>query len=255
MSALRLLPAFARLLAGFCFFAAAPVAALAGEFTVNPIRLELGAQTRSGVIAVRNEGKDKLVVQMQAVDWTQDAQGADQYTPTQDLVFFPKIATIAPDEEAVIRIGTRQGAPATEKTYRLFIEELPGGDAPAGKGPRVTVLIRFGAPIFVKPAKPEDGLEVESVQLVRGEFAAVVRNIGNQHQMVQGLQLSGTDARGQEVFALTLADRYLLAGTRKRYATTLTPEQCGRLAQLTLDVKTDKLERQAKLPVTRSMCP
>ena len=47
------------------------LAAWSGEFVVDPIRLELSPSARSGVISVRNEGKDKLLFQMQAREWSQ----------------------------------------------------------------------------------------------------------------------------------------------------------------------------------------
>ena len=40
--------------------------AFAGEFSVNPIRLELGANVRSSVIGIKNEGRQKLSFQLQA---------------------------------------------------------------------------------------------------------------------------------------------------------------------------------------------
>jgi fimbrial chaperone protein len=229
--------------------------ASAGEFVVNPIRLELGSSTRSGVITVRNESKDKLSFQMQAMEWTQDAQGQDVYVETQELIFFPKLMTVAAGEESVIRIGARMPVTPREKTYRLFIEELPGAAAAATIGPQLTVLIRFGAPIFVKPVKAEDRLDLESVEMAGGELSLTARNTGNQHQLVEGIHLKGTDSGGREVYALTLADRYLLAGTRKRYTTTVPRDQCARITQLSIEFKTDKATQGSKLAVGRGMCP
>ncbi len=128
-------------------------AALAGEFTVNPTRLDLGAAARSGVVTVRNDGKSPLSFQLQAMDWAQDATGKDQYTETRDLIFFPRILTIEPGQEGVVRVGTKTPVVPTEKTYRLFIEELPGTNKdPEKPGVQIAFLIRFGAPIFIAPS-------------------------------------------------------------------------------------------------------
>ena len=52
-----------------------------------------------------NEGDEKIEVQMGASEWTQDAEGKDRYTETNDLVFFPKIMTIESKEERILRAG------------------------------------------------------------------------------------------------------------------------------------------------------
>ncbi len=129
--------------------------ALAGEWRVSPIRLELDRKVKSGVLSVINEGGEKLLVQIRAFEWTQDEEGKDQYAETADLVFFPKIMTLEKGEERMIRTGIRVPAAGREKTYRLFIEEIPE-PRKGGEGTNVTVAIRFGVPIFVKPIKDEN---------------------------------------------------------------------------------------------------
>ncbi|MFC5496176.1 molecular chaperone [Caenimonas terrae] len=238
-----------------CMMLAASTAGRAGDFLVDPIRLEMSPTSRSGVITVRNEGKEKLSFQMQAMEWTQDAEGRDTYTQTQDLVFFPRLMSVEAGDEGVIRVGARYPSPAREKTYRLFIEELPGAAKPADrKGAQMNVLIRFGAPIFVKPLRTEDRLEIEAVSLARGELSLSAHNLGNQHQVVEGIRLTGFDGQGKEIYAITLADRYLLAGSTKRYSTSVPHEQCVKLARLEIEFKTDKLTRNGKLEVGRAMC-
>lgn len=240
----------------WCFALFTTGAALAGEFSVNPIRLELGASVRSGAIAIKNEDKQKLSFQIDAREWTQDASGKDQYADTNGLIFFPKIMSVEPGEEGLIRVGARAAAVPTEKTYRLFIEELPGATKKLeGSGAQINVLIRFGAPVFVAPLKPQDSLDIESFNLAKGNVTLSVKNTGNRHQVVQGIELKGTDAAGNPVYTLTLADRYLLTGTAKAYTTAIPADQCAKITRLSLEFKTDKLNVARKLDVTRAMCP
>lgn len=240
---------------GFAFaFAGGPV--WAGDFSVNPIRLELGAAAKSGVIGVKNESLEPLSFQLQAMAWTQDEAGKDQYAETQNLVFFPKIMTVAPGEEGLIRIGSKNAIVPTEKTYRLFIEEMPGAaKKPAESGAQINVLIRFGAPVFITPLKPEDKLDIERLDISQGLLTLAVKNTGNRHQMVQGIALKGSDAHGNAVYSLTLADRYLLTGTAKSYSTSIDAGQCAKIASLSVEFKTDRLTVTRKLDVTRAMCP
>lgn len=246
-----------RIFATLCCAALAlvPVLARAGEFSVNPIRVELGVSAKSGVIVVKNEDRQKLNFQLQAMEWTQDADGKDVYTETQDLVFFPKILSVDPDQEGLIRVGAKVVTLPQEKTYRLFIEELPNAvKLPNGSAAQINVLIRFGAPVFLAPIKPQDGLDIERFTVSKGTMTITARNSGNRHHLVHSIHLTGKDSTGQDVYALTLGDRYLLAGTVKSYTTLLTSLQCAKLGSLEFEFKTDKLAISRKLNVTRDMC-
>jgi fimbrial chaperone protein len=144
--------------------------AVAGEFSVNPIRLELGAAARSGAIAVRNEGQQPLSFQLQAMEWTQDAKGKDQYLETRDLIFFPKILTVEPGQERVVRVGARTPVVPSEKNLPSSSKNFGQRQGPATKGTQINFLIRFGAPVFITLLKPEDGLEIEDVALAHGDL-------------------------------------------------------------------------------------
>ena len=230
--------------------------AVSGEFTVNPIRMELGASARSGALTVRNDGKDKLLFQVEAMEWTQDSSGQDQYTQSRDLIFFPKLMALEGGKDGVVRVGTKSSALSTEKTYRLFIEELPAsGKGAESKGVQLNVLVRFGAPIFVGPLKAQDSLEIEGPSLAKGLLSFSIRNTGNRHQVMQSIQVKGLDGQSNDVYALTLADRYLLAGTVKAYSASIPAERCSKMASLRVEIKTDKTAENRKLDVSRDMCP
>jgi fimbrial chaperone protein len=236
------------------FLTCAPV--FAGEFTVNPVRLDLGPTARSAAVTVINEGTEKLNFQLQAMDWVQDAAGKDQYSETRDLIFFPKIMSVEPGQEAVVRVGLKTEATAGERTFRLFIEELPGlVKKPEGNGAQVNFLIRFGLPIFAAPIQPKDGLALEGLELKNGVVLIAARNTGNRHQVFQSLRLEGKDSAGKRVYGLDIADRYLLASTLKSYTTVLSSEQCREIAVLNVEIQTDKLTETRKLDVNRAMCP
>ena len=228
----------------------------AGEFTVNPIRVELGASVKSGVITIRNEGNEKLTFQLQSMAWTQDDTGQDRYEETRELIFLPKILSVEPGEEGLIRVGARNTTLQTEKTFRLFIEEMPAvaKAQEGGTAAVVNVLIRFGAPIFVAPLKPQDSLVINSVSMAKGVLTVSATNTGNRHQTVQGIDLKGTDAKGIAVYGLTLSDRYLLAGTSKSFSATIAADQCDRIAALAVEVKTDKAGVSQNLAITPAMC-
>ena len=178
----------------FCLFLT-PSVAFAGEFRVTPIRLDFDRGTKSGVITIVNEGGDKLNVQMKAFEWAQNADGKDRYTETNDIIFFPRIMALEKKEEKILRAGIKIPATAREKTYRFFIEEIP--EPKKGEGVNVSIAIRFGVPIFVKPLKEEVKGEIEKVELSKGVLNALVRNRGNAHFVINSIDIKGKNAKGE----------------------------------------------------------
>ena len=131
-----------------------PAAALAGLFSISPIRLDLDRQNRTESISVSNdETARKLDMQAKLMEWSQDAKGNDVYVESNDLVYFPRIFAIEKQDQRVIRVGIKVPATTVEKSYRLFVEELPPAPDPAKKGAQVLFVLRFGVPVFVRPDK------------------------------------------------------------------------------------------------------
>lgn len=229
--------------------------ASAGEFSVKPVRIDLGATVRSGAVEIRNEGQFPLGFQIQAMEWTQDAEGQDRYAETADLIFYPKVLTVEPGRERVVRVGARAPVTARERTYRLFIEELPtNARQTEGAQAQIGFLIRFGAPVFVAPLKVEDALTVEDLSWGPRQLSVAVRNAGNRHQVVTGIHLRGRDANGRQVFAKTLADRYLLAGTAKSYTASISAEECRATSAIEVEISTDKASAKRQARATSEGC-
>lgn len=234
---------------------AVPGASDAGQFAIHPMRLELGGSIRSGALAVRNDDKVPLSFQVRAMKWTQDEAGQDHYEAADDLIHFPRLMTLQPGQEGVVRVGLRQSQVTVEKAYRVFIEELPGAaPAPSG-GPQVRVLVRFGAPVFVKPANPSSRLELEALEQADGWVRWTLRNTGNRHERFQGIDLAGLDAQGNKLYTGRFEDRYLLAGQARHFSSPAPPELCPRLVQWALEIKTDGARLERRLDRGTPSCP
>lgn len=234
-----------------CLFLS-PAITFSGEFRVTPIRLDLGREAKSGIITVINEGSEKLHVQMKAFEWMQDAEGKDQYTETADIIFFPKMMILEKNEQRIIRAGIKIPAVAREKTYRLFIEEIPEPKKAEGTG--VAIAIRFGVPIFVKPLKEETKGEIEKIELSKGIFNTIVKNKGNLHFIINSINLKGKNITGMEIFSKELSGWYLLSDASKLYTTQIPPEICKDITKLDIQVKTDRFILDGKLNVDKAMC-
>ncbi len=235
----------------FCFFVV-PSIAFSGEFRVTPIRLDFDRGTKTGVVTIVNEGGEKLNVQMKAFEWSQNADGKDQYTETNDIIFFPRIMALEKNEEKILRAGIKIPATTKEKTYRLFIEEIP--QPKRAEGVNIAIAIRFGIPIFVKPLKEEVRGEIEKVELSKSVLKALLRNRGNTHFIINSIDIKGKNAKGENLFSQEIGGWYLLGGISRLYTMTIPQEVCSELSRLDIEVKTDRLNLNGKLDVDQAMC-
>jgi len=230
-----------------------PTNAHAGQFTVSPIRLNFDQKNRSGVVHVLNEEKEVLQVQMKAYVWTQDAEGKDQYAETDDLLFFPKLATINPNQERIIRVGIKQPSKNKEETYRLFVEEIPRKDK-VQEQTQIRVAIRLGVPIFVSPAHHQVLGHVAQMTLMDGKLHLAVQNQGNTHFIIESILIRGTNPSGEAHFSKELSGWYLLTGSKRAYATDIPREICLSTSVFDVEVKTSEFVLNEKLNVDQNLC-
>src|SRR6185312_9864851 len=133
---------------GLALLTAGVSTALAGSFTVNPVRLTLSATQAVAAVTVKNVGDEATVVQLETSSWTQH-DGQDVLTSSSEILATPPIITIPPGASRIIRVGLRRAPdPQRELTYRLFLREVPPPE-PLAQSLRVALLISM--PVFVVP--------------------------------------------------------------------------------------------------------
>lgn len=230
----------------------APLDARGGEWRVSPIRLELGQDAKSGVITVYNEADELLQVQMKAYEWTQDGEGKDRYAETGDLIFFPRIMVFGKKENRILRVGIKMPAAKKEKSYRLFIEEIPGPRKTDGVN--IAVAIRFGVPVFVKPPKEEIRGEIGKLAMTEGVLSIPVRNAGNAHFVIRSIVVAGENGKGEKVFSRDIGGWYLLEGALRVHATEVPKDVCGGLARITAIVSAETFSLAGELSPDNTMC-
>lgn len=248
-------PSFAAKACAICILCLALL--LAGpaysSWRVIPIRLDLDQRTRSGVITITNDSEKKITFSVQAREWTQDEEGRDVYSETSDILFFPKVLTLAPNSERIIRAGIKVPALDREKTYRLFIkqETSPRKDEDTA----VAIAIRFGLPIFSKPLKEEVDGEILKASFREGALDIDIRNRGNTHFRVNTLRVTGKDASGEAVLSKELNGGYLLAGSERTFTAAVPEDLCSRLAALDIEVISERIHLDRGFDVEKGMCP
>ena len=188
---------------------------------VGPLRVDLDRGSKSGIVNISNDDTLRLNFEIRLMRWTQDAAGADRYEPSDDLVYFPRAATLEPQEKRVVRVGSRGEPPAIERTYRLFIEEMPDPASLNQPGIGVAVKGRFAIPVFVAPAQGEARGELVDATVEKGELRVRLRNSGNRHFKIDTFTLRAADG-----FAKEGNGWYVLAGATRAFVLPLTAEEC-----------------------------
>lgn len=235
---------------------AAPAPAAAGEYSVSPLRIDLDRDARSGVVTLANSGATPIDFQISVLEWTQDAGGRDQYSPTADVVFFPKILTVGPGESRVVRVGMQTVPTAIERAFRLFIEPIPErSNEPLPPGANIAINLRFALPVFARPPKREAVAEIDAAAVRNGTLAFTLRNGGNVHlRLEEGVAVVGHDAQGAEIFNQRIETRYVLAGMSRPLSLALPRDLCARIASLDLTARGEQLVASQRLAVNRANC-
>jgi fimbrial chaperone protein len=214
-----------------------PAASMAGLFSISPIRLDLDRQNKTDSITISNdETERKIEMQAKLFEWTQDAKGNDAYVESNDLVFFPRIFSVDQQDQRVVRVGLKVPAAATEKSYRLFIEELPPPAEPGKKGAQVLFVLRFGVPIFVRPDKEQLAGTIEGLETAATAATVVIRNNGNQNFQIQSLRVKSGAGYEKEIVG-----GYVLAGATKHITAPIPADVCRKLGKVQIVMKTDRI--------------
>jgi fimbrial chaperone protein len=232
-----------------------PQPGLSSDFEITPVRLFLAPGEKAGLVKIKNNSASKFPVQLSIFEWTQDAEGKDVYNPTKELIIFPKIVTLDKGVERIIRVGTKVPVSAKEKTFRMYMEELPLPDpADSASNLKIRTVMKVGVPIFIAPARPEPKGALKDIKLEKGVLSALLENSGNVHFLILRARASGLDQAGAAVFQMDLGGRYILAGGSREFTLTIPEEGCKKSGSVLMEVVTDKLTFSQRIDVSPGMC-
>jgi fimbrial chaperone protein len=217
-------------------------AARAATFSVDPIIVTLDRTNSSASIAVTNQTAQKLRLQVTGFSWGQSRTGAIELAKSDQLIFFPQLLTLDPGETRRVRVGVTAPQGPMEKTYRVFMEELPSLQsvlAPKGRA-QVTLLLKVGIPVFLRPSLPPVvSAAVRNPSIEKGSLAFDVANTGNAHFSIQNVLLTGKNRAGGLAFSQSLTGWYVLAGGTRHYTVPITQARCLALQSLSVQVRTE----------------
>ncbi len=229
----------------------------ASAFNVKPTQVYLSTKAPSALFSVRNESAEALRFQLSVFVWDQTTKGEMRLAPTQDIVFFPALLTLGPGEERKIRVGSTVPGGTVEKSYRIFVEELPPAvkAKEAGKGgPQIKVLMRMGVPIFFQPANPAAAGQIEAKTLRSDKLAFEVKNTGNVHFQVRQARVRGLGPSKESLFERTVPGWYVLAGGSRVFEVQAPRNICAKTKSLAFVVETEQATLQSELDTRTGIC-
>jgi len=221
------------------------------NFSINPIRIFFDGGKKTDILTIKNESQKNIALQLDAFAWTQEGED-NVYAPTEDILFFPKLVEINPSEEKIIRIGTKVSRGGAEKTYRLFIEEMP--DNSRMETTAVKIIMKVGVPVFIAPLSDDASGFIDKVELNKGKLRIDVKNDGNIHFVIKSIKVAGKDGPGKEMYNSEKAGGYLHHGKSKEFAFEVPEDACRTIKALYVHIDTDRLEMGKEIEITGEMC-
>jgi fimbrial chaperone protein len=226
----------------------------AANFSVEPIRVTLDTQHRTERMTVKNESDQPLTVLLKSYRWTQTKEGKDSYDETEDLIIFPRALTLAAGEERFVRVGIATQSGKQEQAFRIYLEEQPVNGEQSPKGASTRVLMRVGIPVFARTVKPEPALKVHELIIAKGQLRNTLTNTGNSFITAEQITVNGLDNKGVELFSKNLGGAYLLAGSTRTFEVAIPKDQCNRVSQLSLTVRSEGKDQHNLLNMTSAAC-
>lgn len=194
--------------------------AQAASLQISPVSISLRASQAASGISLQNLGERPVYGQVRVFAWDQ-RNGEDVLTPTDELVASPPIIEVGAKASQTIRLVRKSGAGAaaaaasgaSERTYRLLIDEIPRDDEQASG---VAIRLQYSVPVFVAPSD-EAAAPNLAWSVLRKDNAWVLRvkNSGALHAQVGAASL--VDGAGKETEVSKGLLGYALAGREREW--------------------------------------
>lgn len=139
----------------------------ASSLRVAPILLDVSAPGATTTLNLRNEGDQKLYVQIRIFRWT-GTQSEPSLEPTSDVVVSPPAATLTPGTEYVVRVGRVAKQPIVgEESYRIRCGDNLTRDNVMKVVANMDFEINTYIPGIRIKTSPTDFYPIEQVQMMR----------------------------------------------------------------------------------------
>lgn len=228
--------------------------AQAGGLEVEPVVVYLSAFKTNEVVNIRNTSDDSARYQVTLTSWTQGTDGAIQTEPSKDLMVFPELFKLKRGAARNLRIGVKATQfGEVEKTYRIFITELPPPPKAGVQG--VRVLTRLGIPVFLSPTIGPGAQGLVAGLAVQGpQVRFALTNKGNAHFKPLRVTLQARGADSVVLAEKKWAGWYVLAGGERVFEEALRPEVCGNVRFLQVSLEQEGSTTETDLATPQGAC-
>jgi len=186
--------------------------AVAGLFSVTPVRISMTPRDRATAVTITNDGDDELVMQADIYTWSQKPGGEDDLVLSEDLILSPPILKLAPRSRQVVRLARVRAVKSDKQQfYRLIVREVPEAK-PAGKDVQLQVALAFSLPVFITPPKTNRAMECSARRTGPDSVAVECENTGDTFLQLRDLALA--NAAGDKV-ASRDSGVYILPGIKR----------------------------------------
>ncbi|MDB5779808.1 MAG: putative chaperone protein PmfD [Polaromonas sp.] len=189
--------------------------ALAGVFSVSPVRIYMTPRDRAVAVTLTNEGDTAVALQADINSWAQKPDGTDELVLTDDLILSPPIIKLEPKGRQVVRLALLKPADASRQlTYRLIIREVPEATAGKGNAIEVPIALALSMPVFITPPVAKRNVSCMLQRKDAQTAEAVCANSGTAYAQVRSASLK----RGEQVLGSFEGGIYILPDARKTIA-------------------------------------
>ncbi len=184
---------------------------------VTPIPIVITGGGTSTMVELRNDGAELVRLQASTFDWSQTTSGADTLTPSSELLVFPSMLALKPGEARKVRVGTRGGYGAQEKSFRVIFAEIPSNVSAPGEGQVVKVVTQVSVPIFVRPKGAVPVLKVVGFESTKDRVRFQIQNSGGAYARVDKINVKFLGPGGNTIATTDVTGWYVLPGRSRPF--------------------------------------
>ena len=229
--------------------------ARAASVAISPVNISLTRDQHSALLNVTNDGTKPVRFALSTYAWSESDAGAMELNPTTDIIFFPAQLTLAPGEARNIRLGTQLAPSAVERSYRIFLEELPEPTTTSSSHVfQVHVLSRISVPIFLVPEQANVQADIGAISARKSSIAFQVNNTGTVHVLPGPVSVQGRDASDKLVFSTSTDVWYVLAGGTRSVKVNIPASACAHVRTITVTANFGSVARSRSQQTPSGVC-
>ena len=203
-------------------------------------------------MTVKNDSAERLRLQVSVMAWDQNKQGEMILNTTDDIIFYPTLLTVNPGDQRNLRVGSHTKEVSREKSYRIFVEELPPNDKLQSSG--VRFLTKVSIPIFLQPRKVETKGAIDQLSLRKGELSFDIKNDGNVHIQPREIRIRGLSPDGGVQLERKIPGWYVLSGGLREYRFEVPKTDCLKIKDLKVEFEINEKPINESYSVASDAC-